>query len=228
MCLESVAKWPQARDVASNHLDFIYRLSNLSVMRGAIGQAPRTAASRSTMPESASNLPENPPLTPAPAPTDDSGDAPPLGLWGECRIAMAFLTVVPVALAEPPPPLAAAVRAFPLIGVAVGLVGAAIFALADMLTLATSISALLAVGAMVLLSGGLHEDGLADTADSLGGRDRESRLAIMRDSRIGTFGAESPQEEAMGKDEQPDRRPRRQRSVCRQPEFPRAGAGRKA
>src|SRR5512145_820752 len=157
-------------------------------MRGAKRQAPRTAASQPIMPESASNLPEPPPLTPAPAPTDDSGDAPPLGLWSECKLALAFLTVVPVALAEPPPPLAAAVRAFPLIGVAVGLVGAAVFALADMLTLATSISALLAVGAMVLLSGGLHEDGLADTADGLGGSDRETRLAIMRDSRIGTFG----------------------------------------
>ena len=40
-----------------------------------------------------------------------------------------------------------------------------------------------------LLTGGLHLDGLADCLDGLVGRDREHRLAIMRDSRIGTFGA---------------------------------------
>ena len=141
------------------------------------------------MPESPSNLPETPPITPARAQPDGETDTPLLGLWSESKLALAFLTVVPVRLALPPAPLGAAVRAFPLIGVAVGLVGALVYALADLLTLATSISALLAVGAMVLLTGALHEDGLADTADGLGGRDRETRLAIMRDSRIGTFGA---------------------------------------
>jgi adenosylcobinamide-GDP ribazoletransferase len=50
-------------------------------------------------------------------------------------------------------------------------------------------NALLA-GTLVILSGGLHLDGLADSADGLfGGRTREQRLAIMRDSRIGAFGA---------------------------------------
>ncbi len=141
------------------------------------------------MPESPSNLPETPPITPAPAKREGETDTPLLGLWSECKLALAFLTVLPVRLAEPPALLAAAVRAFPLIGVVVGVVGALVYALADLLTLATSISALLAVGAMVLLTGALHEDGLADTADGLGGRDRETRLTIMRDSRIGTFGA---------------------------------------
>ncbi|HJS32437.1 MAG TPA: adenosylcobinamide-GDP ribazoletransferase [Alphaproteobacteria bacterium] len=133
-------------------------------------------------------MPESPPVTPASESIGSAGDAPLLGLWTECRLALAFLTVLPVRSAEPPPPLAAAVRGFPLVGVVVGLAGAAVYALADLLTLATSISALFAVGAMVLLAGGLHEDGLADTADGLGGGDRETRLAIMRDSRIGTFG----------------------------------------
>src|SRR3546814_4601153 len=50
-------------------------------------------------------------------------------------------------------------------------------------------SSLLAIGSQVLLTGGLHEDGLADTADGFGGgRDRDAKLAIMRDSRIGTYG----------------------------------------
>jgi adenosylcobinamide-GDP ribazoletransferase len=45
------------------------------------------------------------------------------------------------------------------------------------------------LAATLLLTGAIHEDGLADTADGLGGRTREQKLEIMRDSRIGTFGA---------------------------------------
>jgi adenosylcobinamide-GDP ribazoletransferase len=49
---------------------------------------------------------------------------------------------------------------------------------------------MLALAATILVTGVIHEDGLADTADGLGGgRTRESRLAIMRDSRIGSYGA---------------------------------------
>ena len=51
------------------------------------------------------------------------------------------------------------------------------------------LGSLLTVTAWKLLTGGLHLDGLADCLDGLVGRDREHRLAIMRDSRIGTFGA---------------------------------------
>ena len=51
------------------------------------------------------------------------------------------------------------------------------------------LAAMLAVAAMTLATGALHEDGLADTADSFGGATRERRLEIMRDSRIGSFGA---------------------------------------
>jgi adenosylcobinamide-GDP ribazoletransferase len=46
-----------------------------------------------------------------------------------------------------------------------------------------------AVGAATVITGGLHLDGLADTADALGAHTRERALEIMRDSRIGTFGA---------------------------------------
>jgi adenosylcobinamide-GDP ribazoletransferase len=51
------------------------------------------------------------------------------------------------------------------------------------------VPALLAVSASVLVTGAFHEDGVADAADSLGGRSPDARLAIMRDSRIGTYGA---------------------------------------
>jgi len=50
-------------------------------------------------------------------------------------------------------------------------------------------AAVLIVGAWALATGAIHLDGLADSADALGGGDRERRLAIMRDSQIGSFGA---------------------------------------
>ena len=82
-----------------------------------------------------------------------------------------------------------ALRAFPLIGAAIGLAAALVFWLAHLFQLAPLPAALLSVGATVWLTGGLHEDGLADCADGFGGgRDREAKLAIMRDSRIGSYG----------------------------------------
>jgi adenosylcobinamide-GDP ribazoletransferase len=78
---------------------------------------------------------------------------------------------------------------FPLVGVVVGGIAAAVYALAHLLVPA-SIAAPLALLAAVLVTGGLHEDGLADTADGFGGgADRDAKLAIMRDPRIGAFGA---------------------------------------
>ena len=51
------------------------------------------------------------------------------------------------------------------------------------------VAAVLAVAAGMAVTGCLHEDGLADMADGLGGDGRERKLAIMRDSRLGTYGA---------------------------------------
>jgi adenosylcobinamide-GDP ribazoletransferase len=110
--------------------------------------------------------------------------------WLETRVALAFLTRIPVPLDDAADvPLAQAARGFPLAGLAVGIAGAVIFAIAEVFALPSLVAALLAVGAMVLLTGGLHEDGLADTADGLGGgNDRGHALTIMRDSRIGSYG----------------------------------------
>jgi adenosylcobinamide-GDP ribazoletransferase len=86
-------------------------------------------------------------------------------------------------------PLAEAAWAFPVVGLGVGLLAGAVYAIAQVLGLAPWLGAVLAVGAMALATGALHEDGLADTADGFGGgRDRDAKLAIMRDSRIGTYG----------------------------------------
>ena len=81
------------------------------------------------------------------------------------------------------------VRVIPLAGLLLGLVPAAALIVALLLDLGPWLSAMLAVATMVLATGALHEDGLADVADSFGGTTRDKRLEIMRDSRIGSFGA---------------------------------------
>jgi adenosylcobinamide-GDP ribazoletransferase len=103
--------------------------------------------------------------------------------------AVRFLTIVPVPDAEHLAPdwLPRSAKYFPLVGLLVGLLSAAVLALASQLWTGV-VPALLAVTASVLVTGAFHEDGLADSADSLGGRTPEARLAIMRDSRIGSYG----------------------------------------
>ncbi len=108
------------------------------------------------------------------------------------KVAALFLTSIPVRVdgRVSMRDLARAVHAFPVMGAVVGLAGGAAFALAVLAGLPALLAALPAVAAMILVTGALHEDGLADTADGLGaGGDRERALAIMRDSRIGSFGA---------------------------------------
>ena len=78
---------------------------------------------------------------------------------------------------------------FPIAGLLVGLTGAIAYWLAVRVNVAPLPAAALALAATLLLTGAMHEDGLADTADGLGGATREKKLEIMRDSRIGTFGA---------------------------------------
>jgi len=111
--------------------------------------------------------------------------------WDEFRLAAAFLTRLPLgpsALAGEAP-LASASWAFPLVGVVVGLLGGLAYALAAWLGIPALPAALIAVGVTIAVTGGLHEDGLADTADGFfGAEDRAEKLAIMRDSRTGNFG----------------------------------------
>ena len=103
---------------------------------------------------------------------------------------LAFCTRLPLKLgsASAGNGLARAAWTFPLIGVLVGLFAALIYWLADGLDLRPFVSATLAIVAALLLTGALHEDGLADTVDGFGGRTRERKLEIMRDSRTGTYG----------------------------------------
>jgi adenosylcobinamide-GDP ribazoletransferase len=79
---------------------------------------------------------------------------------------------------------------FPVAGAVVGGIGALVYWLADGLNLDPILSAILAVAATLVVTGALHEDGLADTADGFGASaSRERKLDIMRDSEIGTYGA---------------------------------------
>jgi adenosylcobinamide-GDP ribazoletransferase len=82
-----------------------------------------------------------------------------------------------------------AVRYLPLVGVLVGAVGAAVTEAAA-LWLPASVAILLGMAATLLATGAFHEDGLADASDGFGGGwDKAQVLAIMKDSRIGSYGA---------------------------------------
>ncbi|MFC1456311.1 adenosylcobinamide-GDP ribazoletransferase [Microvirga arabica] len=129
----------------------------------------------------------------------EPGEAAPMSAWQAAAIDLAhcvrFYSRLPVPAlpweqdAHAPPSFPRLLRMIPVAGLVVGLLPAAVLGLALTLDLGPWIAATLSVAAMVLTTGALHEDGLADTADSVGGTTREKRLEIMRDSRIGAFGA---------------------------------------
>ena len=118
------------------------------------------------------------------------------GSWFEDRVeefkaSLAFCTRLPVVRATSltTKALANAAWAFPVTGLVVGLIGALVYVLAHRLGLPAWPAAALSVAATVVVTGALHEDGLADTADGFGGGDtRQSKLDIMRDSRTGAYG----------------------------------------
>jgi adenosylcobinamide-GDP ribazoletransferase len=109
----------------------------------------------------------------------------------DLRMAASFVTILPLASSKPAGDgaVARATWALPLAGLLVGLAGALIYKIASRIGLTPNLDALLALATTALITGALHEDGLADTADGLGGgRTRDRKLEIMRDSRIGTYG----------------------------------------
>lgn len=119
----------------------------------------------------------------------DDDAAKPASRFDDVRLAVAFLTRLPMGDFRHPGSLADAAWAFPLVGVIVGGIGSAIYYGANVIDLPPMIGAFLTVAAMVLATGALHEDGLADVADGFGGGAVISRkLEIMRDSRIGSYG----------------------------------------
>ncbi len=86
-------------------------------------------------------------------------------------------------------PLGRSVRTFPLVGALLGILAGFAFAIAAGLGLPDLVAGVIAVALLALMTGALHEDGLADMADGFGGgHNAEKKLAIMRDSRIGAYG----------------------------------------
>lgn len=115
-----------------------------------------------------------------------------LGPLYPAAVALQFLTRLPMPRSLDPEPtdLAAAAMWFPAVGVIVGGLLALTAGALMAVPLAPGVVAALLMPLAVLATGGFHEDGLADTADGIGGGyTRETRLQIMRDSRVGSYGA---------------------------------------
>jgi adenosylcobinamide-GDP ribazoletransferase len=104
-----------------------------------------------------------------------------------CAIQLLTRVPTPRIVELAPDWMARSAKYFPLVGQGVGLACACVWLVGSHLWSAP-VAALLAIAAGTALTGAFHEDGLADTADGVGGgRTREQRLAIMKDSRIGVF-----------------------------------------
>jgi adenosylcobinamide-GDP ribazoletransferase len=114
------------------------------------------------------------------------------GLATDLKISILFCTRLPLRHSAPidSGDVARATWAFPIAGALVGCVGALAYGAALKVGLQPMTAAALALTATLVVTGCLHEDGLADAADGFGGGQfRERKLEIMRDSRLGTYGA---------------------------------------
>lgn len=108
----------------------------------------------------------------------------------ELLVAFQFLTRLPISrIPYQPDSLSRSAKFFPVVGLVIGL-GVSVLQHVLGPHLNRTLVALLILTFLVFITGGLHEDGLADTADAFGGGwNRQQILAILRDSRIGSFGA---------------------------------------
>lgn len=109
---------------------------------------------------------------------------------------LGLLTRLPITRLVPAPyrntttvwPMARSLWCWPLIGAGIGLFSGTVLLLTRLIHMPPLVAACLALTAQTILSGGLHEDGLADMADGCGGATPARRLEIMRDSRVGSYG----------------------------------------
>ncbi|MDT8856697.1 adenosylcobinamide-GDP ribazoletransferase [Paracoccaceae bacterium Fryx2] len=109
-------------------------------------------------------------------------------LLGDMLSALGLLTRLPLPGTLPAPRGPAAAWAWPLAGLAVGSLAAGVAVLALAAGLPAGLAAAFALATQVMVTGAMHEDGLADTADGLwGGWDKERRLAIMKGSTVGSY-----------------------------------------
>lgn len=111
-------------------------------------------------------------------------------IFRDVATAFQFLTRLPLdRLPYDADALSRSAKFFPLVGLLTGIIASVAY-LWLIRHLPSAVAALLTLALLALATGGLHEDGLADVADAFGGGwSREQILAILKDSRIGTFGA---------------------------------------
>ena len=113
------------------------------------------------------------------------------GWFADLKICLGVLTRLPVYIGASPEDfsIAEASRFFPVVGALVGLIAGLVIWIGSWFDLPSVILALFALLALTGITGALHEDGLADTFDGIGGgTTREQKLSIMRDSQIGSYG----------------------------------------
>lgn len=112
-------------------------------------------------------------------------------LFKDILTVLTFFTRLPISYdrGAKHPSLADATWAFPLVGIFIGGVAVLCAKIVLAFGLSTMFAALFVVFVQIIITGGLHEDGLADCADGFwGAHNSEKRLEIMKDSRIGTYG----------------------------------------
>ncbi len=112
--------------------------------------------------------------------------------FAEMVFSLGFLTRLPIPLTKTldPPPLSQSMRFFAFAGTLVGAANGIVLLGLHYVHVSALMAAILACGFGAIITGALHEDGLSDMVDGLfGGKTREQRLLIMRDSRIGNYGA---------------------------------------
>ena len=118
-------------------------------------------------------------------------DIDPLVTLGDVPAAIGLLTRLPMRVDTDAATArgATAAWAYPLVGLVVGGLAGLVGMIALTIGLSAGVAAMLVIGTQIIVTGALHEDGLADTADGFwGGWDTENRLHIMKDSAIGTYG----------------------------------------
>jgi len=137
------------------------------------------------------NLTDDPPAPPSPRPTNDN--RPPAGemrLGDDLLMGIRFFSRLPTGAApHRRPNLSRIALALPFTSLVIGLGPALLLLGLEWLNVPHLFAAALAVAAMIVVTGAMAEDAIADSVDGLfGGHDVEQRLAIMKDSRHGTYG----------------------------------------
>ncbi|WP_417812256.1 adenosylcobinamide-GDP ribazoletransferase [Thalassospira alkalitolerans] len=142
----------------------------------------KQSATKSQSPD-ASACDQRPPI--------DDGKIPVNGLLDDFWRALALLSRIPVSMRCDfrPEAITRSVWCWPFVGLFIAGVAIIPAFLTDILIGNSAVTAIMATLVLVLLTGAMHEDGIADCADGFGGgQDRQRKLEIMRDSRIGTYG----------------------------------------